>query len=75
MTYGQATADNWTGGGATAGTGDNGFSVTYRSTDANGVDSYDVTSADNGPGTQTLECSRPRTRPRACLTASSMCCR
>ena len=64
MTYGQATADNWTGGGATAGTGDIGFSVTYRSTDANGVASYDVTSADNGYGTQTLRVLAP-THPAA----------
>ena len=38
------------------GTGNDGFSATYRSTDANGVASYDVTSADNGYGTQTLRC-------------------
>ena len=64
MTYGQAKADNWAGAGATAGTGNNGFSVTYRSTDANGVASYDVTSADNGYGTQTLRVLAP-THPAA----------
>ena len=64
MTYGQAKADNWTGGDATAGTGNSGFSVTYRSTDANGVDSYDVTSDDNGYGTQTLRVLAP-THPAA----------
>ena len=48
----------------TCGTGNNGFSATYRSTDANGVDSYDVTSADNGPGTQTLRVLAP-THPAA----------
>jgi hypothetical protein len=48
----------------TCGTGNNGFSATYRSTDANGVASYDVTSADNGPGTQTLRVLEP-THPAA----------
>ena len=33
-----ATAGNWSGGTATAGTG--GFQVQYQSTDANGVESY-----------------------------------
>ena len=64
MTYGQATADNWSGGTATAGTGNTGFSVTYRSTDANGVATYDVTSDDNGYGTQTLRVLAP-THPTA----------
>ena len=64
MTYGQAKADNWAGAGATTGTGNNGFSVTYRSTDANGVASYDVTSAENGYGTQTLRVLAP-THPAA----------
>ncbi|HXZ56401.1 MAG TPA: alpha/beta hydrolase-fold protein [Gaiellaceae bacterium] len=64
MTYGQATADNWTGGAATGGTGNPGFSVTYRSTDANGVASYDVTAAENGYGTQTLRVLAP-THPAA----------
>ena len=64
MTYGQATADNWAGTGATTSTGNNGFSVTYRSTDANGVASYDVSSADNGYGTQTLRVLAP-THPAA----------
>ena len=52
------------GATATSGTGNNGFSVTYRSTDANGVASYDVTSPDNGPGTQTLRVLAP-THPAA----------
>ena len=64
MTSGQATADNWVGAGATADTGNAGFSVTYRSTDANGVASYDVTSTDNGYGTQTLRVLAP-THPAA----------
>jgi Putative esterase len=64
MTYGQARADNWVGAGATSGTGNNGFSATYRSTDANGVAWYDVTSADNGYGTQTLRVLAP-THPAA----------
>jgi S-formylglutathione hydrolase FrmB len=40
------------------------LSAIYRSTDANGVDSYDITSADNGPGTQTLRVLEP-THPAA----------
>ena len=48
----------------TCGTGNNGFSATYRSTDANGVASYDVTSTDNGYGTQTLRVLAP-THPAA----------
>ena len=48
----------------TAGTGNDGFSATYRGTDANGVASYDVTSPDDGPGTQTLRVLAP-TRPAA----------
>ena len=48
----------------TCSTGNNGFNATYRSTDANGVASYDVTSTDNGPGTQTLRVLAP-THPSA----------
>ena len=47
-----------------AGTSNPGFSATYRSTDANGVASYDVTSRDNGAGTQTLRVLAP-THPAA----------
>ena len=64
MTFGAATADNWAGGGAATGGGNNGFSVTYRSTDANGIATYDVTSAENGSGTQTLRVLAP-THPAA----------
>ena len=41
----------------TAGTG--GFQVQYQSTDANGVESYQVTSANNGPGPQAMRVLRP----------------
>jgi Putative esterase len=64
MTYGQATADNWVGSGTTPGPGNSGFNATYRSTDANGVDYYDVTSNDNGTGIQTLRVLAP-TNPAA----------
>jgi predicted transcriptional regulator len=61
---GTIAAANVTNVAVSCGTGNNGFSATYRSTDANGVDSYDVTSADNGPGTQTLRVLAP-THPAA----------
>ncbi len=47
-----ATADNWSGGTA-------GFQVDYLGTDANGVRSYDVISANNGYGPQTLRVLAP----------------
>ena len=56
---GTIAGSNVTNVAVTCSTGNNGFSATYRSTDANGVDSYDVTSADNGPGTQTLRVLAP----------------
>ena len=61
MSFGTATADNWAGGNAT-GTPPPPpptFQVTYRSTDANGVVTYDVDSADNSYGTQTLRVLAP----------------
>jgi hypothetical protein len=54
---GLATADNWAGGTAV-------FQADYLSTDANGVDSYDVLSANNGYGAQVLRVLRP-THPAA----------
>ena len=50
--FGTATADNWAGGSA-------GFEVHYLSTDANGVQSYDMISANNGDGPQVLRVLRP----------------
>ena len=55
--YGTATADNWAAGSA-------GFEVHYLSTDANGVESYDMISASNGDGPQVLRVLRP-TNPAA----------
>ena len=49
---GTGEADNWTGGRA-------GFEVHYLSTDASGVASYDVISANNGPGPQVVRVLRP----------------
>jgi hypothetical protein len=49
---GTGQADNWAGGRA-------GFEVHYLSTDANGVASYDVISANNGPGPQVLRVLTP----------------
>ena len=59
MAYGNATADNWAGRRPAAG-----FQVSYASTDAQGVKSYDVTSANDGHGTQTLRVLTP-TNPAA----------
>jgi len=50
-------ADNWSGGSA-------GFEVHYLSTDASGIESYDVISANNGDGPQILRVLRP-TNPAA----------
>jgi len=52
LANGTAQADNWSGGRA-------GFEVHYLSTDANGVASYDVISANNGPGPQVLRILQP----------------
>lgn len=52
VSYGAGTVDNWSGGTA-------GFSVDYMSTDSNGVASYDVISANNGWGAQTLRVLQP----------------
>jgi hypothetical protein len=49
---GTAQADNWSGGTA-------GFEVHYLSTDSNGVESYDVISANNSDGPQVLRVLRP----------------
>ena len=53
VAYGTAKADNWSGGDA----GD--FQVSYRSTDAQGVKSYDVLSDSNGNGSQVLRVLPP----------------
>jgi len=52
MAYGNATADNWSGGNA-------GFQVSYRSTNAQGVQYYNVISANDGYGPQTLRVLSP----------------
>jgi hypothetical protein len=57
MADGNAEADNWSGGGA-------GFQISYQSTTAQGVKSYDVISANNGYGPQTLQVLAP-TNPAA----------
>jgi hypothetical protein len=64
VAFGAATADNWAGGAAVSTGGTAGLQITYRSTDSNGVASYDVTSADNGYGTQVLRVLAP-TKPAA----------
>lgn len=57
IAYGTSAAGNWSGGNA-------GFEVHYLSTDANGVESYDVISANNGYGPQVLRVLHP-TQPAA----------
>jgi hypothetical protein len=57
IAFGSATADNWSGGTA-------GFQADYQSTNAQGVKSYDVISANNGYGPQTLRVLAP-TNPAA----------
>ena len=49
---GAATAGDWTGGNA-------GFEVDYLGTDASGIESYDMISANNGYGPQVLRVLRP----------------
>jgi len=57
MAFDSATADNWSGGTAS-------FQVSYQSTDAQGVKSYDVLSTNDGYGPQTLRVLTP-TNPAA----------
>ncbi len=57
IAYGTGKVDNWSADGA-------GFEVHYLSTDANGVESYDMISADDGYGPQILRVLRP-TNPAA----------
>ena len=52
MAFGNAAAGHWSGGNA-------GFAVRYQSTDAQGIRSYSVISADNGYGPQTLRVLTP----------------
>jgi hypothetical protein len=52
MAFDSATADNWTGGNS-------GFQVSYQRTDAQGVNYYDVISANNGYGPQTIRVLPP----------------
>jgi hypothetical protein len=59
MIYDAGTAGNWSGGDASAPPA---LQVAYLSTDANGVKSYQVISADNGPGPQVMRVLAP-TRP------------
>src|SRR5262249_13629614 len=58
MTFGTARADTWAGANASA-TGNPNMQVQYTGTDANGVASYSVVSADNGYGTQVLRVLNP----------------
>jgi hypothetical protein len=59
--YGSGTAGNWRGGDAPVPPA---FRVTYLSTDAEGVRSYQVISADNGPDPQVMRVLTP-THPAA----------
>ena len=57
MAYGNAEADNWSGGPDV-------FQVSHDSSNAQGIESYNVISADNGYGPQTLRVLTP-TAPAA----------
>ena len=57
VAFGNATADNWSGQNT-------GFQVSYASTSSSGVKSYDVISASNGDGAQTIRVLNP-TSPAA----------
>jgi hypothetical protein len=57
MASGTATADNWAGGNA-------GFEVDYASTDSTGIKYYNMISANDGYGVQTLRVLGP-THPKA----------
>ena len=64
MTFGAATADNWTGGTPTGEPPPPPAQFQYVSTDANGVASYDINSPDDGYGTHILRVLSP-THPTA----------
>ena len=55
MAYGSAEAGNWSGGNASMPR----FQATYMSTDANGIQSYQVISSDNGYGPQVVRVLKP----------------
>ena len=55
MAYGNGEAGNWSGGNASTPR----FQATYMSTDANGIQSYQVISSDNGYGPQVVRVLRP----------------
>ncbi|HSX09673.1 MAG TPA: alpha/beta hydrolase-fold protein, partial [Candidatus Saccharimonadales bacterium] len=57
MAFGTPTSDNWAGG-------DMGYEFHFLSTDGNGVESYDMISANNGHGPHVLRVLRP-TAPAA----------
>ena len=57
MIYGSGTIGDWSGGDAS---GTIAFHVRYLSTDAHGVRSYQVFSADNGPGLQVMRVLVPK---------------
>ena len=61
---GTAKAGDWSGGTA-------GFAADYLSTDANGVESYDMISADDGYGPQILRVLPPPIPRRESRTISS----
>src|SRR6185437_7354080 len=55
--------------------GSSGLQVQYQGTDANGVQTYQMTSPDNGPGSQYLRVLPPATRLPGWRTTSSTSCR
>ena len=64
---GTAKAGDWSGGTA-------GFAADYLSTDANGVESYDMISASTATGRRSCGSCSPRIRPRGSRIFSCSCC-
>jgi len=56
VSFGNPTADNWSGGNAPPAPK---FQATYESADSNGIDTYQVLSTDNGYGPQQLRVLKP----------------
>ena len=56
VSFGNPTADTWSGGNAPPPPK---FQATYESTDSNGIDTYQVLSTDNGYGPQQLRVLKP----------------
>jgi Putative esterase len=59
LAFGDGQVDNWSGGTASPPPPPPPFQVSYTRTDSSGIEYYDVTSPDNGPGTQVMRVLPP----------------